>query len=257
MLQRLRSAGLLWPILMTLPALAVLIGLGTWQLQRKGWKDGLVAAIKERSVAAPVPLSGRVALLGERAEYLRVRVSGRFLHGQERHRFIGPGWHIITPLVTDDGMIVLVNRGFVPDQLKTPDSRRPGQVSRKVEVIGLVRLPERPGAFTPRNDGARNMWFWRDVEAMAQCWNAAAELEDCRALAGVKGLDGLPKGYPFLIDAAAEPENPGGWPKGGTTNLAIANRHLEYALTWFGLAATLVGVFIVFAAGRVRSAGDT
>jgi surfeit locus 1 family protein len=248
MLQRLRDAGLIWPTLFALPALAVLIGLGAWQLQRKVWKDGLVAAIGERSSAAPVALGPRISALGERAEYTRVRVSGRFLHAQERHLFMGAGWHVLTPLVTDDGAIVLVNRGIVPAELRLADRRAPGQVEGRVEIVGLVRSQERPGTFTPPNDGPRNNWFWRDVEAMLQCWNAPSISDDCVALQRA-----TPR-YPFVIDAGAEPANPGGWPKGGVTNLAIANRHLEYAITWFGLAATLIGVFVAFVAGRLRNA---
>lgn len=246
MLARLKAAGLMWPTLLALPALAVLIGLGAWQLQRKAWKDGIVAAIAERSTAAPVVLSQQIVDLGERAAYARVRVSGRLLHGQERHVFIGPSWHVITPLLSDDGAVVLVNRGLVPDQLRAAESRKAGQVAGRVEITGLVRLPERPATFTPKNDGPRNTWFWRDVDAMQQCWNAPSISADCVALQNARTR------YPLVIDAAAEPANPGGWPKGGTTNLSIPNRHLEYAITWFGLAATLVGVFVAFAAGRIR-----
>lgn len=246
MLQRFRDAGLLWPTLLALPALAVLIGLGAWQLQRKAWKDGIVRQIAERSTAAPVPLDSRLAALGAAGEYTRVRVAGRFLHGQERHFFIGPGWHVVTPLITEDGAVVLVNRGLVPDHLRAPGSRKAGQVVGRVEIVGLVRLPERPGMFTPLNDGPRNTWLWRDVEAMLQCWNAPPVAPDCTALTKATTR------YPLVVDAIAEPANPGGWPRGGVTNLAIPNRHLEYAITWFGLAATLIGVFVAFAVARLR-----
>ena len=246
MLQRVRAAGLLWPTLLALPALAVLIGLGAWQFQRKAWKDGIVAAIAERSTATPVALSKEIVERGEGAAYMRVSVSGRFLHGQERHFFIGPGWHVVTPMLTDDGAVVLVNRGLVPDHLRPAESRKAGQVGGRVELTGLVRLAERPATFTPNNDGPRNTWFWRDTQAMLQCWNAPPISPDCNA------LQSAARRYPLVIDAVAEPANPGGWPRGGVTNLAIPNRHLEYAITWFGLAATLIGVFIAFAATRLR-----
>ncbi len=257
MLQRFRDAGLMWPTLLALPALAFLLGLGTWQMQRKAWKDGLVEQIRERTTAEPVTLgvvsSRMTATLepnGEKfnrsawesVEYTRVRARGRFAHQHEQYLYapdprLGPGFHVYTPLVLDGATcrVVIVNRGFVPEPLKAPEKRAAGQQS--TEVIGLVRLAEKPGAFTPANDAKMNSWYWRDLDGMA----AAMQLREKSCI------------MPFFVDALAEPANPGGWPKGGTTILNIPNRHLEYALTWFGLAATLAGVFGAFVAGRLRN----
>jgi surfeit locus 1 family protein len=57
---------------------------------------------------------------------------------------------------------------------------------------------------------------------------------------------------PFIVDAELDPGLPGGFPKGGVTRLELPNRHLEYALTWYGLAAALVAVFAAFAVTRWR-----
>jgi surfeit locus 1 family protein len=102
-----------------------------------------------------------------------------------------------------------------------------------VTVAGLVRAPETRGRFVPENDPEKNQWFWRD-------------------LAGIARAKNLDRVAPFLIDAEATP-TAGEWPKGGQTRLALPNDHLAYAVTWFGLAGTLVGVFAVFAWRRART----
>jgi surfeit locus 1 family protein len=242
MLKTLRQKGLLWPAVMTLAALALLISLGNWQMRRLAWKEGLLAAISERTHASPVGLDEIVWRdeKGGDIEYTRAKSSGRFLHDKElflysfdeRH---GPGYHVITPLQRADGKVLLVNRGYVPLDLKEAGKRAEGQIEGEVEIVGLVRRPETPNTFTPENNAAENMWYWRDLGPMT----AALGLEPGNVM-------------PFYLDAEAEPTSPGGWPKGGTTRLQLTNRHLEYALTWYGLAATLIAVFAAYAATRWR-----
>ena len=103
-------------------------------------------------------------------------------------------------------------------------------------MTGLVRVPHGPGLFAPANDVAHNLWYWPDVAAMQ---SSAFAGTDVRASA-------------FWIDADARPEPPGGLPRGGVTRLDLPNRHLEYALTWYGLALTLIGVYGAFAISRLR-----
>lgn len=269
MLQTFRRAGLAGPTLLSLAALVFLVGLGTWQMQRKSWKDGLVAQIVANTRAAPVDLTVLESeLKDQRAqrgkpgaselsprcltdvnchypEYKRVRVRGRFEFDDERYLYapdprLGPGYHVYSPLILADGRRLMVNRGFVPHRLEDPATRIQGQVAGDVEVVGLLRAAGTKGSFTPDNDPARNIWYWRDLRAMAACDQVGANSRDCTSL------------LPAFLDAEAEPANPGGWPRGGTTNLDIPNRHLEYALTWYGLAATLIGVYIAFVVGRWR-----
>src|SRR5262245_56638745 len=133
MLQRLRQARLLWPTLAALAGLAVLIGLGTWQLQRNRWKENVIATIAARVHAGPVPLplSGRSDGQDD-LEYLHVVVQGRFLHDKERYLYAptstGLGWHVYTPLELASQQVVWVNRGLVPDARKPPATRAEGQV---------------------------------------------------------------------------------------------------------------------------------
>lgn len=237
---------LLWPAIATGISLCILLGLGIWQLERLAWKESLIATVEARihapAVPAPEEADWSKVDFG-RDEYRHVSATGRFLHEREVQVYAlidegingapgGPGYWVVTPLEMADGAVILVNRGFVSLDLRDPATRSEGQVDGVVTVTGLLRLPEEPGMFQPGNNAATNQWFVRDPVAIATARD-------------------LLRVAPFLIDADGAP-NPGGWPLGGQTRLAFPNRHLEYALTWFGLAATLAGVFIAFAIARVR-----
>ncbi|MFG1464344.1 SURF1 family protein [Xanthobacter sp. DSM 24535] len=237
--------GLLLPTLTALSALVVLLGLGTWQMERLSWKNALVAQVESRAAQPPhavLPLSQWPAVSREMDEYQPVRATGRFDHSKEtliytvlsepKGPYKGPGFQVLTPLILADGSAILVNRGFIPEERRAPSSRAQGQVEGPVTVTGLLRMPEEPSWFVPANDPARNAWYRRDP------------LE-------IGAARGLAKVAPFTIDADGTP-NPGGLPQGGETRLAFPNRHLEYALTWYGLAVTLVGVYIAFVISRRR-----
>jgi surfeit locus 1 family protein len=144
---------------------------------------------------------------------------------------------VITPLVTTSGDVVLVNRGFVPEDRLEPATRKAGLLAGTVELKGLARASEHKTWFTPDNDPAANRWFWRDIPGLI----ASLKREEATRAA------------PFLVEAEASgPPVPGGWPKAGVTHLNLANRHLEYALTWFSLAVALAVIFVVFARSRLR-----
>lgn len=240
------SRGLLVPTLAAALVLAVLISLGTWQLDRLAWKNELIAQVQARTTRAPVPAPppgewDRIDRSHD--EYLPVTASGQFDHAREtliysvlsdaKGPFKGPGFVVVTPLVQADGSVILVNRGFVPEDRRDPKTRATGQISGAVTVTGLLRLPEEASWFVPANAPERNAWFRRDPEEIGRA-------------------RGLTQVAPFLIDADATP-NPGGLPQGGETRLSFPNKHLEYALTWYGLAVTLVGVYIAFVITRLRA----
>lgn len=236
-----RGTGLLWPSIFSAFVLAVLLGLGTWQLQRLHWKNGLIAQIEARVHASPVPLTDALAGLGrgDDLEYTRVAVTGRWVPGIERYLWApassGPGWHVYAPLKTAAGLVVLVNRGFVPDARRDPATRPEPAEAGEVSLIGLLRMPEAKHMFTPDNDVERNIWYSRDISGMAQ------------SMAGSVGAAIAP----FAIDAeAGATQSPG--PQGGVTRLELPNSHLQYAVTWYGLAATLVGVYVAFVWSRLQ-----
>jgi surfeit locus 1 family protein len=255
MLRRLRKAQLIWPTLAALAGLAVLIGLGSWQMERKAWKEGLIARIAARVHADPVPLPAGPSTDGRGdLEYLHVSARGRFHHDKERYLYApipgGPGWHVYTPLELEPRRIVWVNRGWVPEVRKAPDTRPQGQLPGEVEVMGLVRLQVRPGWFTPQNDPTRNLWYWPDIAAMtASAFPAGPQTGPQTG----PGSPQSPVPLRLVLEADAQPEPPGGLPRGGVTRLELPNRHLEYAVTWYGLAGTLVGVYLAFAISRLRA----
>jgi surfeit locus 1 family protein len=169
-------------------------------------------------------------------------VTGTFLHDLEAAvHGLAPGergaprqgFYLFTPLRLAEGGTIMVNRGFVPTELRDPAKRPGSQPAGDVAVTGLVRAPETKGWFVPDDKPAENQWFRRDPAAIA----------------AAKGLTVAP----FYV-AADETPNPGGWPQGGQTTLNLPNNHLQYAFTWFGIAATLVGVFGAFAWRRLQAA---
>ncbi len=243
--------GLIVPGIATLAALAVLIALGTWQLQRLAWKNDLVAQVEARLASPPIPAPPPAEWAGldlDALDYQPVAITGRFLNDRESHVFIGltqargplsgPGFFILTPLVTSEGWTVIVNRGFVPQPLKDPATRAASQIEGEVTVSGLLRRPELRNPFTPPDDPVRNMWFTRDPVAIAASVAPGAEAA------------------PYTIDAAYDPTLPGGIPQGGESVVSFPNNHLMYAFTWYALGLVLVAVSIAFARGRLRASRD-
>lgn len=229
-------------------AFLVLVALGTWQLQRLAWKDGLIARIESRTTDEPISLKealSRWKNTGGDVEYLRVRLNGRFLHDLERHLFNvvkgESGWQVMTPFETEEGAIVIVDRGFVLMTLKSVASRPEGQVSGTNSLVGLVRLPETKAYFTPENSPDKNEWYWRDIGGMANSVLSPSQRTNL---------------VPFFVALEAN-DIPGGWPRAGTTRLELPNKHLQYAFTWFALAGTLVFVYVLFVWKRRRSATFT
>lgn len=237
---------ILWPTVWMLLGVALLLGLGSWQMQRKAWKEALIARIAARTTAEPVPLQSALEewQRTQDVEYLRVKFRGRFFHDKEMYLYApserGPGWQVFTPMLVPDAGMLIVNRGFVPDELRSPTRRSAGQLDGNVDVIGLARGPSQRTAFVPANEPDRNIWYWRDLPTML-------------ATAMGAGRQSGQPAVPFLVDAELQPLNPGGWPKGGTTLLTLTNRHLEYALTWYGLALALIGVYALFIRNLLNS----
>ena len=216
-----------------LSALAILLALGTWQVERLRWKEDLLATIHERIASEPRSLADIEAQQDSTGDvdYWPVTLGGEFRHEGERHFFAThkgqTGYYVYTPLQIGGESFVFVNRGFVPFELKDAAKRPQGQVEGPVTIIGLARnrLAEKPSWALPDNDPAANIFYWKDLAAMA-------------ATSGV----GAPGDYlPFFVDAGNAP-NPGGLPVGGVTMVDLPNSHLQYAITWYGLAAALCAV---------------
>lgn len=227
---------LFWPSFWAVFGFLLLIGLGTWQVERLHWKEGLIAQRDAALHAAPVALPKTLAA-ARALQFHPVRAEGEFLNKDELYLNLESlsgeaGFHIVTPFRLADGAVLLVDRGFVPTDRKSPATRAAGQIAGPTSVTGLLRLQEKPGWFTPSNDPAHNSWFYVDIPAMAKA-------------AGVSRV------LPFYLAADATP-NRGGWPLGGQTITALPNHHLQYAITWYALAVGLVVIYIRFAFLRSR-----
>ena len=222
----------LWPTLIALCGLAVLLALGTWQVQRLHWKNALIAKLETRTSAAPMPLPAEI-VDPEALEFRPLRLQGRFLHDRElyleaRSHRGQAGLHVITPLLLDDGRALLVDRGWVPLARRAPGTRRAGQLAGPVTVAGQARIGGWTGYgfLRPENDPEANVWLWMELPRMAQ----SAGLRE-----PVTGL--------YLVAGPAA--NPGGLPIGRAAEVSLPNDHLQYAVTWYALALVLLVVYLL------------
>jgi len=242
-----------WALIAAL-ALGGFLALGQWQVQRRAWKLERIAQVEARAyapVAAAAPAQAQwadVVQSGQDYAYRRVTMRGAFLHAHttlvQASTILGRGWWVMTPLRADDGSIVLINRGFVP-QAQTQGPWRT-QPQTHVTVTGLLRLSEPGGAFLRDNDPAAGRWFSRDVAAIA----------------AQQGLEHI---APYFMDAEAGSPLPPAlqWeppqrlpddllPVGGLTVLTFANNHLVYALTWYGLALMVAAAMVYVGREEIR-----
>jgi surfeit locus 1 family protein len=240
--------GLLLAALMLCSALAVLVALGTWQLHRKAWKEQLIATLTERLAAPPGALpapAGWPRLDRDGNEYRRVAFRAEYVRGKDalvyasgsafRPDVSGVGYWVFTPARLAGGAFVMVNRGFVPEDRKQIALTAAGEPSGPVEIVGVLRWPDTHNWFSPTNDVAHNLWFARDPVSIA----------------AAKGVAPV---APFYVEQES-PTPAGGWPQPGKLVVHLRNEHLQYAITWYGLALALVVMFVVFVA-RQRSGRD-
>jgi surfeit locus 1 family protein len=229
----------LGPTLAAIAGVAVLLGLGTWQMQRLEWKQALIAE-RDARLAAPVAALPIDSADWRTWDFRRVVVRGRFEHDLEQ--LLGASKHgerlghrVLTPLLRPDGSTLLVDRGWVPTDRADPAARREGQVEGEVEIAGIARYraDTAPGWFTPANQPDDRVWYGYDLDA----------------LEAALGLELLP-----IVVEADETPNPGGLPIGGQTIPALSNNHLQYAITWYGLAASLVVIYLLFSMRRMDEA---
>jgi len=217
-------------------SLAILISLGTWQMQRLQWKNDLIAKTEARINAPPIPFGDALArqLAGEDMTYTPVSATGAYFNENEIHVFgtldAKAGYYVFTPFVRkDDDQMIFINRGFIPQKLKEKSARKKGLLKGSVKVSGLFRMPETvrgvAAMVKPADLPQVNEWHQRNPAAFATA-------------------SGIDAAFAYIDSNGAE--NPGDWPRGGTTRLDFRNKHFEYALTWYGLAAALIGVWIAF-----------
>ncbi len=225
-------------VILGLLAAAVFAGLcalGTWQVHRLAWKRALIAQVDQRAHAPATPAPGQAdwpGLTSDNAEYRHVSAAGTFNFDQQTlvqaATELGSGYWVMTPLKLADGGTVLVNRGFVLPAWRKAQANV-AQPPAPAQVTGLLRMGEPGSGFLRNNDPASNLWYSRDLPAIA----AARGLTDVA---------------PYFIDAdaASSPgKDPAREPVGGLTVINFPNNHLVYAITWYALALmVIVGVAI-------------
>ena len=225
-----RSLRSFFPAVMTLVMLVVLLTLGAWQVERLAWKEDLLAHMTERRNAPPLTISSKTdiaALRRAQHDFYPAKLKGRF--GEEvvfwftqienkptgLSRTDSAGYHMLVPFYLRDGSALLVDRGFIPQRLLDIPAPPPPQGA--VVLDAVLRWPDGRGAFDNQDNPAKNLFYVRDPKAIGAHWQ----------------LD-LP---PMLADAATANDS---WPRGAQTRFSMPNNHLQYAVTWFGLAIVLV-----------------
>lgn len=238
-----RRRGLFVPAIFALAACGAFIALGAWQIERKAWKEALIADLSQRLSAEPqaLPPPERWASL-RRAddEFRRVVLAATIAPEQEalvyasatafRTDVSGPGYWVFALAELAGGSVVVLNRGFVPEGRQASDTHRP--VAGRLPVIGVMRWPEPRGWFSAKDDPAHNLWFVRDhlAVAAAKGWGTVA---------------------PFYVELET-PTSRTALPRAGRVAASLRNEHLQYAMTWFGLAAVLAVAFAFWVRSRRR-----
>ncbi|MEI9931584.1 MAG: SURF1 family cytochrome oxidase biogenesis protein [Rhizomicrobium sp.] len=151
---------------------AILIALGIWQLDRLQWKLGLIAQVNSNIHAAPISPDAAIAM-GSAAQYRRVALDGHFDNSKEAYVFGTvdgglPVYHVIVPFTARDGRVFLIDRGVVPKEKLAPETRVAGQIEGDAHVVGVWRVPDPPGWFTPHPDPAHRIWFAHDLAGIAR-----------------------------------------------------------------------------------------
>lgn len=221
----------LWPTLFTIPAVLMMLGLGTWQLDRLAWKTALIDSFESRVSAPPVAPPATVDDPSE-WQFRHVRATGRFLNDKELQLTGRPfegnaGFHVVTPFAVDGGPTVLVNRGWVPMDRRRPEARPETLPAGTVTVDGIVRIAGQKGYFVPDNEPQHDIWFTVEPAQMA------------------KHL-GIGPVADYYVDALRPSERPTVLPIGAVASIHVRNEHLQYAITWFLLALTLIVVYVIW-----------
>jgi cytochrome oxidase assembly protein ShyY1 len=251
MIARLSGRSGLGFAIFTLVMLAILIGLGVWQLQRRVEKHALIAALTERLAAAPAPLPDAArwrTLDPVRDEFRRVSFTATYARAPDamvysagsalREDISGPGTWAFLPARLADGETVVVNAGFIENtmQQREVEDRAVSKLvtGQPVTLTGYLRFPEHPGLLTPAENRKNRLWFVRDHEAMASAlgWGKVA---------------------PFYIDLET-PMPANGGPKPGALTVHLRDEHMQYAITWFSLAVVVLIAFAVWLWGRMGRA---
>jgi len=220
----------LLPSLITVPAIIIMLVLGTWQLERLEWKQDFIDTLNARTNVQPISLPTEL-LTQSGDEFTPVYLEGMFDHSREvllqnRTYEKSAGMHVLTPFVRGDGKgVVLVNRGWVPFEKPGQEYRKDSLVEGNKRIEGVIRFPIGQTSFVPDNNAEKDQWYFIDLGGMGD----------------VMGYSLAPY---YVMESKTGSDDV--LPIGGQWKLTIPNNHLEYALTWYSLALILLVIFIVY-----------
>ena len=214
------------PIIATILGLAILLSLSVWQMKRLSWKKNLIETRIDRYEKNSKELNEFKDLSD--SEFYKVNVIGSFINNKEMFmpalsKNGNNGFHILVPIKLLDGKTIIYDTGWVPTH-KKEQAKRTENLDDNISIKeSVIRLPGRKGKYQPDNELENNFWFFVDTQEMSKYLNLNVEKE-------------------FYLEAAND--GPEGYPLGGQTRIYIRNNHLQYAITWFLIACTLLGVFL-------------
>lgn len=229
MLLKVRPRPAAWFFFLT--AFALTLGLGTWQVFRLQWKENLIATIEEAQKAPAVTKLPTDEAELKKLDFHPVKLSGVWLHEIEYHlypRFYknARGYAIFTPLQLNDGRVIIINRGWVPEKKKAIEDRRETIAAGRANVVGMLRLGRERHFMTPKNDPLDNIWFGRDTDEMAMTYDVQNVIPATVDAVGVQDDNRLP------VPATGE--------------IKLRNDHLSYLITWYLLAFAVLVMFIIY-----------
>ena len=201
--------------------------MGSWQLYRLDWKNKIISEFNDQFNSEIIPYNP-IDFYPEKVKYKRVELSGNYLHDKEIS-ILGKtyegnaGFHIITPFKTENGKIILVNRGWVPKKYVNPLDRKFSLHEGEVKIIGIIRLPQKKGYFVPHNEPENGFWFTVIPNEIFKHLKLNGEKVFFVDLLREQGKLSIPIAIEGKID--------------------LPNNHLQYAITWYSLAIGLIVVY--------------
>ena len=223
---------LLWPSIFSVIIFAILFSFGTWQVKRLFWKEALIERYTTQSQSNPIKNPSK--LDSSINEFKSVEFTGSFLHKNEIYitgkTYEGnAGFHVITPFELNNNKIILINRGWVSEGYRNPEKRKFSLVEGQILIKGIIRYPQKKGYFVPENDGKNGFWFTIKPNEIINFLNLTSN-----KVINNYYIDALRQGEKLTL------------PIGVTGKPKLRNQHLSYAVTWYGLALSLLFVYFSY-----------
>ena len=224
---------MLWPSIFSIIVFTVLFSFGTWQVKRLFWKEALIERYITQSQSNPIKNPSKLDFSNIN-EFKSIELSGSFLHKDEIYitgkTYEGnAGFHVITPFNLSDNKIILINRGWVSESYRNPEKRKFSLVEGQILLKGIIRYPQKKGYFVPENDGKNGFWFTIKPIEIINFLNLTSN-----KVINNYYIDALRQGEKLTL------------PIGVTGKPKLRNQHLSYAVTWYGLALSLLFVYFSY-----------